>query len=150
MIEHVWSVTCSRAIIDQETNNISLLDIVEQIGTIGPGGEGAVPVAIEVVTLWSRGVLDQPERGRARIGLLDPNNAVIGNTHEYEVDLTNYVRTRNRFRMALFPVRGAGKYSFVVEFERDGNWVEVARVPVVLVVQIEEAEAQTHQGIAVM
>ena len=31
MIEHIWSVLCSRSVIDSETNNVSIQDVIEHI-----------------------------------------------------------------------------------------------------------------------
>jgi hypothetical protein len=69
MIQHVWSVLCARAVIDSESNTISLFDVVEQIvaigpgiAAIGPGAEGVAPVSLELVTLWSRDSLDEAAR----------------------------------------------------------------------------------------
>jgi len=155
MIQHVWSVLCARAVIDSESNNISLFDVVEQIVAIGPGiaaiapgAEGVAPVSLELVTLWSRDSLDEATRGRARLRIVGPDGMQIGNPFEYEVDLTNFVRIRNRFRMAAFPIRGPGKYSVVIETEQDGSWRQVAQVPVQLVMQIQELESGERQPVA--
>lgn len=148
MIQHVWSVLCARAVIDSESNNISLFEIVEQLVAFGPEGEGFAPVSLELVTMWSRDSLEEAARGRARIRIVGPDGAQIGNAFEYEVDLTTFVRIRNRFRMAAFPIRGAGKYSLVVEAEQDSAWLRVAQVPVQLVIQSHEAESGERQIIA--
>jgi hypothetical protein len=134
MIQHVWSVLCTRAVIDNETNIISLFDVVEQIAVVGPGGEGVAPVSLEMVTLWSRESLEEATRGRARLRIVGPDGMQIGNPIEHDVDLTNFVRIRNRFRMAAFPVIGPGKYSLVVEIEQNDAWRQVANVPVQLVI----------------
>jgi hypothetical protein len=58
MIDHVWTILCSRAVIDRDTNNMSLLEVIEQL-TLGDAsppveGEGLAPIQLELVTLWTR------------------------------------------------------------------------------------------------
>jgi len=51
MLEHIWSVLCSRSVIDSETNNVSIQDVIEQI-TINaePAENGFLPFPMELIT----------------------------------------------------------------------------------------------------
>ena len=77
MIDHVWTILCSRAVIDRDTNNMSLLEVIEQL-TLGDAsppveGEGLAPIQLELVTLWTRRRDDESESGRARIRFYRPS-----------------------------------------------------------------------------
>ena len=45
MIEHAWSVLCTRSVTDRESNNISLFEVIEQISTVGPAPPPGAPTA---------------------------------------------------------------------------------------------------------
>ena len=64
MIEHIWSILCRKSVIDPESNNVSLTDVLEQLtATIHdikplkdkPKGQPIIiPVETELVTLWQQ------------------------------------------------------------------------------------------------
>jgi len=144
MIDHVWSVLCLKSIIDNESNNISLVDVIEKLEITGPSGEGLAPIQMEVVTLWTRHDLSQPSRAGARLRLVGPDNNQIDEPISYDVDLTTFFRTRHRVRMGGLPIRGSGLYRFLVELEENGNWREVAKVPLEVVHNVVEPAG--HEG----
>ncbi len=137
MIDHIWTVLCRNTVTDRESNNISIQGVLEQINITGPKGEGIVPIEAELVTLWSRSKLDQPERTRSRFRLVDPDGKQVGKDVVYDVDLTTHARSRNKIKMSGFPVKAPGKYEFCVDTERDRQWIQVARVPLEVRIQIE-------------
>lgn len=143
MIQHVWSVLCSKASIDRETNNISLFEVIEQIQIQGLADEpGVLPCSLELVSLWSRTEPDKPSRGEARIFLRTPRTTNLM-PQTQAVDLQQYRRLRSRLVIPSIPIEGPGIYTFVVECREQGReqWVQVASIP--LEVQVAIAGAQT-------
>lgn len=141
MINHIWTVLCSKSITDQESNNISLLEVLEQLTIAGPPTPGVVPVRFEVVTLWGRSDTDQPSRGHARLLFLTPSDTVTGE-HEHDIDLSVYQRTRNRTLMTGLPVQETGRHHFRVQLRDEGEteWRDVADIP--LQVSLEPSEGR--------
>jgi hypothetical protein len=135
MFDHVWTVLCSRAVVDRETNNVSLQNVVEEITIRGAPKPGApVPVHLELMTLWSRTGPSVPAKGRARVTLLSPAQAELL-TFEGDVDLTQAERARSRLVYQSLPVHGTGRHLFCVEAresEQD-EWRQVAIVPLKVV-----------------
>jgi len=134
MIDHVWSVLCGRSTTDRDSNNISLFEILEQINLLGPvpepSAKAALPMQFEVVSLWSRANLGEPEESSGRIKMIAPNGTVTL-THEFPVALTENPRIRTQMRSIGFPLLGAGRYTFTVEIRRaNDTWDTVARIPV--------------------
>lgn len=132
MIDHVWTVVCSRAVIDRESNNVSLQNIIEQINIKGePIPDTAVAIQLEVVTLWARANTDGPSRGSTHLTLLSPSGKALG-SFESEVDLSEYQRFRTRTHFQALPVTESGRYNFRVELQNEGEseWHQVAMVPV--------------------
>lgn len=146
MIDHVWSVVCSRSATDRETNNVSLFEVIEQLNVLGPlpdGANVALPISYELVSLWSRADPAEPEESTARLTLIAPNDTEI-HVQEFAINLTGNVRMRTQLRSLGFPVRGAGRYTFKVEIRRlDDHWDTVARIPVQLD-SIAQAPAQAN------
>ena len=141
MIDHVWTVLCRRSLID-ENNNISLLEVLEQVTADGetpePGTTAIAPISIELVTLWSRHDLSDAEQGQARVTYYSPSMDPLFQ-HEYEIDLLDHNRRRIRASLAALPFQNSGTYCFVVELrnERDSQWSQVARIPLEAEVRLQ-------------
>ena len=111
-IDHVWSILCANAVVDSESNNLSLFNILEQL-TVAPDAQlpATILVFFELVTLWSRTDLEQPGTGWSQVRVLEPQgkSAPLGKT---PIDLTQFRRFRNRFGIQGFTITGSGKYIF--------------------------------------
>lgn len=135
---HIWTVLCSRAIIDRETNKISLFDAFDEIlvepGEAPPEGEKRIVFRFEgtLASLWMRSVRDVAEVVQIRIRMFSPQNEVIAE-HEAELELTSPV-LRSVLRLEALPFVGFGEYNFVLETKdrEKARYKELARVPYVL------------------
>jgi hypothetical protein len=133
MIEHIWSVLCSRSVIDSETNNVSIQDVVEQI-TINaePAENGFLPFPLELITLWGRKKVDEPTKGTERVSFVTPSgkSTVIS---ESNIDLSKTERHRQKVKFPGLPLGEGGRYYFIVEFKEDnGQYSEVAAIPLTI------------------
>ncbi len=131
MIDHVWTVVCSDAVIDQFSNNVSLHNVIEQVNVRRepePGRRLSDP--IHIMTLWVRRNLKEPSRGRARLAFVSPSG-VVGDPIEYPVDLSENHRNRMRITMRGLPIEEPGRHAFRVELqnEDEAEWHEVAAIP---------------------
>src|SRR6266478_6758315 len=145
MIDHVWSVVCSRSATDRETNNVSLFEVIEQLNVLGPLPDPvarvALPIPFEIISLWSRAEPGEAEESRGGVRLLAPNSTVLF-AQEFPINLMENPRMRTQMRSVAFPVLGAGRYTINVEIQRAAeNWEPVARIPVQLD-SIAQAPAQ--------
>ena len=139
-MDHVWTVLCSHTIIDQTTNNISLMGVVESIQASGvppAGARAAVPFNGEIVTLWSRTDPQKGERRRYRVTCETSSEILLDNVAD--VDLTEYVRTRLRAKIDILPVPEPGTYYFRIYLrtEADDDWLEVAKIPLEVQLNVE-------------
>lgn len=135
MIDHVWSVLCSHAVIDRDTNNVSIHSVLEQLNVVGePAPDLAIPVAFEVVTLWARTTPDIPAQGMARVTLIDPlqNSTTIS---RLKIDLSETERARHRVIGRGMPASQPGRYRFQVDMQIEGEteWRQMAIVPLTVV-----------------
>lgn len=132
MIEHVWSVLCTKSIIDRDSNNLSLIDTLEQLN-LSPDVEfpAVIGNAFELVSMWSRSNYDELVRGRARVIVENPSSQTR-ELPEYEIDLWNSRRFRYRINIQGFSLNEPGKFIFHVELLEDGGEgepVNVANIP---------------------
>src|SRR6266436_4257430 len=109
MIDHVWSVVCSRSATDRETNNISLFEVIEQLNVLGPlpdpAARAAAPIPFEIVSLWARSQPAEAEESTGRLTLIAPNgNEAYAQT--FPVNLTENLRMRTQMRSMGFPLLG--------------------------------------------
>lgn len=146
-MRHIWSVVCSKASIDRETNNISLFEVLEsvQMQITGPFQyPGSVPLEATFVTLWARDNSAEPISAQSQIRILAPDRSVLG-TIASAVDLQSNPRTRQITQLKGFPIVGSGPYEFEVAWranDADG-WHVVSRVPFEVSVTIEAPSAAT-------
>jgi hypothetical protein len=146
VIDHVWTVVCLNSVIDQESNNISLLNVIEQLTIHGePSPDRALPSSLEVVTLVSRHSLADTATGNARIEFVSPSGEVLLHS-DHAVDLEEYIRFRWRWRIQGLPVRRSGRHLFRVFLQQaDGSeWEQVSEVP--LQVNFEPAGEGGNNG----
>lgn len=141
-MEHIWSVLCRLSIVDQQRNNVSLIDVMEQLSFVGEVEEEehplALPFPIELVTLWSRTDLKTPEVSQARVLILSPKGEFLDpKGAEYDIDLTEYQRFRAMGKFGTLPYVGDGIYRFVVQNfdEKSEQWRDVASIPLEIVKQ---------------
>ena len=74
MIECKWTIVCEHAVVDRFTNNLSLLQVVDQISVGGvPESNTQMPLPFDAMTLWERDDLESPETGQTRTVIVDPN-----------------------------------------------------------------------------
>jgi hypothetical protein len=134
MIDHVWTVPCSSAVVDKYSNNLSIQNVVEQLNI--PEGEPAedtiLPVEFKIVSTWVRADPEVPAQGKGRLGLLTPPGELMAFMQEYPIDLKTSKRNRAIVNLRGFPLRGPGRYVIQVELQvgDGGEWTRVAGVPI--------------------
>jgi hypothetical protein len=139
MIAHVWSILCSQAIIDRETNNVSIWNAIEQITIAAePKPRGVVPIRFDIATLCVRSDMDVPAKGNLRIILSTPSGEDV-QLNEAPIDLINYERARNITQIQGLPANESGIYIIKIELKQDDEWEQVAKIPVSIVFQPPEA-----------
>lgn len=144
MAEHLWTVLCSKTLVDPDTEVISLIDVVESLTVEGlelkiaeglsQGKKGAfVNAPMKLVSWWFRSDVRE-ETLQARFALLNP----VGETlHVQPVEMPwgdKGTTIRLFVNLERFPANMLGLYWFAVEQlltseTGEARWVAVARVP---------------------
>jgi len=131
MIDHVWTVVCSGAAIDIDSNNVSIQNVLEQINVAAEfAPDVMIGISYEIVSFWVRSEVETLARGRSRITLVEPRGNTIP-VAEMPIDLTKVERVRHRIYCQGLRVTAPGRYIFRVELLEDGQgaWGLVASVP---------------------
>ena len=131
MIDHIWTVLCSRVVVDIESQNLSIQNVLEQLNLAAePAPDLVIGIPYDIASFWVRSEADTPAKGRSRITLVDPSGAATSIV-EMAIDLTQVERARHRIHCSGLRATGPGRYVFRVELLDDGqsDWRLVASVP---------------------
>ncbi|MGB5925296.1 MAG: hypothetical protein WBH01_04300 [Dehalococcoidia bacterium] len=144
MIEHIWTVLCSHVITSRETNNISLIDVMEELALdVGAQSDRKstdesvvpLPISLVLVSLWSRMEDSRPIVGAGKDILLTPSGKTISE-NEFKIDLSNHMRMRTMRKLVHLPipVKESGKYRFRTELldEENETWKTVSNIPLII------------------
>lgn len=130
-MKHIWTVACSHAVVDRDSNNVSLLNIIEQL-TIheAPRPDAILPIQLDVMTLWAREDAEIPTTDNSRLRLISPDGKALG-AFESAVDLSSHERSRAKITFQGLPLASSGTYKFIVEqkSEEATRWKRVAEIP---------------------
>jgi len=147
-MKHIWTVLCRRGLVDARSNQVSLLEVAEEISvTVQPGvtlpdptADETVDVSLELVTLWGSDQATQGQNGveRVRIVLVTPNDPQPVYQPEMNVDFQGGKRTRSFVGISAFLWRGPGVYRFRVEFLARKKWVLAAEMPFEVIVKMAQ------------
>jgi hypothetical protein len=146
--DHKWSLLCYRACIDKYTNLLSILDVTEEI-TVQEAQtpipeNAALPVSIQLVSMWYRSNPAQPEKFWQTLTVTLPNGDIFKPGKALEGNLEEHSRIRLLLGVQAIPFTGPGRYVFNVTVSNspDGPFEEVvAEVPLEIKVSEEVASA---------
>ncbi|MBI2207164.1 MAG: hypothetical protein HYU41_25290 [Candidatus Rokubacteria bacterium] len=140
---------CYKGSLDQYTNQVSLLDVIEGIvlQTETPPAVRAVigfHVPMSLVTLWQRADIEKPETFTMRMMTITPNGEEVANKNELTCDLSEKRRLRTFLHIGGLPFQGPGMYRLAVDYKNaDTDWQRVASVPFDVTVKTPERAAPT-------
>ena len=147
MMRHVFSVTCSRVSVDQESNALSMFETIDSIQASlrgEPEYPFAAPLPGVLVNLWTREDPAVPVRGRQKLRLVGPSGDELG-TFEVDIDLESSIRSRHLARFDSILFGGPGRHEWEVYFRTadDEDWTLATRIPLDLEVHIEPEEEES-------
>jgi hypothetical protein len=135
----LWALLCQSVVVDKTTNNVSLFNVIEEVSipilsksptTMTEIPLDAVPALFNFVILFARTDPEVAEVGRARIKTSGPG-ATSNTSQEFEVDLTQFRRSRSILRVPGLPVAAEGDMIFQIEGKDErSNWGEQFRLPI--------------------
>jgi len=137
-ISHIWTVACIDSVVDQNTHNVSLYNVVEQLHLKIDQKEKTIPKDVmipfkmQIVSLWRKLPENKKIKATQKITAIDPSGQELGK-FEYPFEIaSNQRRFRAHVLMENFRVSDkSGDYIFKIEIKEDkGTFEEVAQIPV--------------------
>lgn len=130
-IQHVWSILASGVSVDQESNNLTLFNIIEQIvipksrliemPVVGGEKKPAVPVGFIFVSHWRKIKDNVAVKAVVKIELLDPTG-VMRQKVEYDLEFAEKTeRLRSRVQWNGVRVTTSGSYTFKISLKEEGE-----------------------------
>lgn len=148
MAKHIWSIICTNSIINRDSNNVTLIEAVEEMqfgpaptpADLGDNGYVMIPIAVQLVTLWERSNLSDEERFLSRLRIFDPSGRSLTPTETQREWNLEKQRIRTTIRLMSLPFSESGRYEFLLESKAiDGaRWKRSAALPLLLMAQTEQ------------
>ena len=152
MIDHVWSVLCSHAIIDADTNNVTLYNTIDELHVLqAPEPRATVGLSFEVVSLWVRADPLISATGKCRLTIARPSGEgkLVG---ELAIDVAKAERSRTKYVFGSFSPSESGRYAFAIEYQAEGEleWRVAAKIPLTVhLPQDTQEPAKTQDSLPV-
>ena len=134
MAKNIWTVLCQDFVIDGDSRNLTLFQVLEQMVLVRqPEVADKTPDIIQfnmaLVSLWTRSDPNKKESTSSRVLIRSPKGKTIY-AYEYPVNLKETMRYRHCMRFASIGFAGFGRYEFIVKGKSPkGRWVTAATVP---------------------
>ena len=130
-IQHVWTILSSGVSVDQDSNNLTLFNIIDQIViprnqlvemTIATGEKKpAAPVGFVLVSQWRKLQDNTDANGEVKVELLDPDG-IMRQGAEYQINLPGKIeRFRSRVQWGGVRVTTSGMYTFKISLKEEGQ-----------------------------
>ena len=131
MIEHMWSILCTKTLIDSEKNNISIIEIIEELSVENFTKPGIIQIDYEIMSLWYRDKTKKKESVEYKINLVTPSGTGKGGPDVKCVFESGIQRNRPRVVFEAFPLEELGIYKFqILEKKSNDKFLEVAFIPI--------------------
>lgn len=140
MIQNIFSVLCESSIIDKDTNNITINNVLEQI-KIAVSLDSTqlsqkdipinTPIKYEIISLWKEDKPNPNTNYNIELVIVDPDNKVIQSIPQKFKFENGIVRHRSIFKINGFVATINGTYTFLIKIkaETENKFQEASRIP---------------------
>lgn len=135
-MKNVWSILCSKAVIDQMSNSLSLHDCIEEFTVSFNNPEDIkkelkqIPVSFDIVSLWHDEDINNERKVSYVSEIIDPRGEKLdGFTVE-----ANFEKGKKRLR-TIAQIRGLkmtveGTYLFKIKLKSEKKIIQVSETPI--------------------
>lgn len=120
-MKHIWSILCQNSLIDTDTNNLSINNVLEQLVVsvqqkdMKANGNVNIPLIYEVVNFWVKEDKEKLVKAEVLIEFTDPKGLILKSFPQNVEMPLNINRFRTRFKVQGMSLTISGKYKFVVK-----------------------------------
>jgi hypothetical protein len=130
-IQHAWSLLAAGVSVDQDTNNLTLFNVIDQVAiprnqlvempTLDGDKKPAAPIGFILVSQWRKLKDNIATDADAIIELLDPDG-VVRQKVDYKVNFSEKIeRLRSRIQWNGVRVTTSGVYTFRISLREKGK-----------------------------
>lgn len=135
-MEHIWTIVCQITSEDKNTSALSLINVLENISFSAdiPESEAddvVIPLNFHLVTTWCREETDSSDENEVKVRLMSPTGEDLGGP-DLKISFNESQNTRYNVNFQGFPYKGDGIYRYVLFNVKDGENVEVQRIPILV------------------
>ncbi len=133
-MQHIWTILCQITSEDKNSSAFSLINVLDGI-SFSAGldaddvDEVVIPLNFHIVTSWWQEELENSVDIDVQIRLMSPEGEDLGGP-DLKLPLSESQFVRYNLNIQGFPYRGDGVYRYVVFQIKDGEQVEVQRIPI--------------------
>ncbi len=148
-MQHVWSMLCRNFIVEEQTRNISLIDIPNRLNFKGELPEKRpfefpLPAEFYFLTRWISEQEDSEETYSANVRVIDPTGNEIGIFEfEFTTEPPKGHVSIGTISSLLYTVDGV--YSFEVCLQDNDEWKPVASIPLEILHEQPESEQEESE-----
>lgn len=127
-MQHIWSVLCRSSQIDKDTNNLSIINVFEQLKiTLDQKGPEEkiesvnIPIGYEIVSLWVKESQEKRVKAEILLEIIDPQGKILKTFPQTGEMPETMKRLRTRFRIQGLGITMSGIYKFVIKIKEEGK-----------------------------
>lgn len=135
-MKNIWSVIFNRAVVDENTNSISLFDCVEEITVNFSKPEDVsvpqknIPINFTIISLWSDNDISKDRKFEYLLEIIDPQGKKINEFSNFPVIEKGKKRLRTIVQMNGMGITSEGEYTLVVKYKKDSEkFVVASKIP---------------------
>ena len=150
-LKHLYTFICKESKIDADTNNLSVVDLYENLQFNIQLDEDAhlnkqedksdnpfvIPFPFEITTVFYRNTSDNRIEGDITINSFDPHGKLLGIFPAHLVMEKGITRTRARIKLSNIALTTSGLYKFEVNLAESGKNKKVAEIPLTINVEVK-------------
>ncbi len=135
-MKNIWTILCSRSLIDQRTNSLSLIDCVDELTVTFSKLEEMstanknIPVMLEVVSLWHDEAKDSERNLTYVIEISDPQGQKVGEFKNEAKFVVGSTRLRAITGINGLRLTSEGQYLFKVLLQEANELKLISEIPV--------------------
>ncbi len=131
----IWAICCERLIVDKASNNLSLINVLEQFNP--DNLPVTVPQIYNFVSLWQKdeAFVNKEEIFKFKFAAIHNPESIPENkfaTIECKIPVDKK-RLRHLFSIRGMPIEEYGTLYLIIQLEIEGSWREIYRIPIEIV-----------------
>jgi hypothetical protein len=137
-MKNIWSILCSRAIVDSNTNSLSLFDCIDEavvgFSSVDEMNKPAkdIPALFTIASLWVDNNSSKERTFNQLVEIYDPNKRKLKDFSNNQIFERDKKRLRTLIQVNGLGITSEGQYTIVIKYkseESDGKYLIASEIP---------------------